>query len=112
MLMEILHNNKVIAKNVCDCQYLKSLIGLRFRESFKPYDAFIIYMAPDSVLDSYWVNIEFLAAWVDRDGKVLKVELCKKSKFFSPAIRQARVYEFPANAKFKIKLGDKIEVRK
>jgi len=110
--MKILINNKIIAKKFCDCRYLKSLIGLRFRKSFKPYDAFIIYMAPDSVLDSYFVNFEFIAAWTNMQGKVLKVETCKKSKFFHPAIGQARVYEFPADSKFKIKLGDKIEVRK
>ncbi|MFA5333535.1 MAG: hypothetical protein WC376_03495 [Candidatus Nanoarchaeia archaeon] len=110
--MEILLNNKVIAKNVCNCEYLKSLFGLRFRKSFKPYDAFIIYMAPDSVLDSYFVNFEFVAAWVDKEGKVLKVEKCKKGKFFAPIIRQSRVYEFPVNSRFKIKKGDRIELKK
>ncbi|MFA5303565.1 MAG: hypothetical protein WC393_03450 [Candidatus Nanoarchaeia archaeon] len=110
--MEILLNNKVIAKNVCDCQYLKSLFGLRFRKSFKPYDAFIIYMAPDSVLDSYFVNFEFIAAWTDKNGKVLKVIKCKKSKFFPPSIGQKRVYEFPINSRFKIKKGDRIEIKK
>lgn len=110
--MKILLNNKEVAKNICDCKYLMSLFGLRFRKSFKPHDCFIIYMAPDSVLDSVWVNFEFIAAWTDKNGKVLKVENCKKSKFFAPAIGQSRVYEFPIDSKFKIKKGDKIEVKK
>jgi len=109
--MKTLLNGKVIAKKVCDCQYLKSLFGLRFRKSFNPYDCFIIYMAPDSVLDSYFVNFEFIAAWTDSNGRVLKVEKCKKSRFFSPAIGQARVYEFPINLKFKVKKGDRIGVK-
>ncbi|MDD4353635.1 MAG: hypothetical protein PHN56_04200 [Candidatus Nanoarchaeia archaeon] len=110
--MKILLNKKIIAQNICDCQYLKSLIGLRFRKAFKPYDCFIIYMAPDSVLDSYFVNFEFIAAWVDKTGKVIKIENCKKNKLFIPAIGQSRVYEFPINSKFKIKKGDKIEIKK
>lgn len=106
--MKILVNKKVAAKKVCDCKCLKSLIGLRFRKSFNPYDCFVIYMAPDSILDSYFVNFEFIAAWTDNKGKVIKVENCKKNRFFSPAIGQSIVYEFPTNAKLKIKKGDTI----
>jgi hypothetical protein len=110
--MKILLNNKIVAKNVCDCKYLMSLFGLRFRKSFKPYDCFIIYMAPDSVLDSFLVNFEFIAAWTDKKGKVLKFKTCKKSKFFTPSIGQARVYEFPISLKLKIKKGDTITIKK
>jgi hypothetical protein len=110
--MKILLNGKIIAKNPCDCRYLMSAIGLRFRKSFNPYDCFIIYMAPDSVLDSVFVNFEFIAAWVDSEGRVLGVKNCKKSKFFPPVWKQSRVYEFPIDSKFKIKRGDKIIVKK
>jgi hypothetical protein len=110
--MKILLNGKIAAKNPCDCKYLISAIGLRFRKSFEPYDCFIIYMAPDSVLDSIFVNFEFIAAWTDKEGRVLKVERCKKGRFFSPIWAQARVYEFPVGSNFKIKKGDKISVKK
>lgn len=109
--MKVLINNKQAAKNICDCKFLKSLIGLRFRKSFQPYDCFIIYMAPDSVLDSFFVNFEFYAAWVNQQGRVIKFEICRQKKLFAPVIGQARVYEFPAEKKLKIKIGDKIEVK-
>jgi hypothetical protein len=68
-------------------------------------------MAPDSVLDSFFVNFEFYAAWVNGQGRVIKFEACRQKKFFAPIIGQARVYEFPAEKKLKIKIGDKIEVK-
>jgi len=110
--MKIFHKKKLIAGNVCDCVGIKSLFGLRFKKSFKPYDCFLIYMVFDSVLDSFFVNFPFYAIWVNNKGEVLKIEKCEKNKFFNPVLGQSKVIEFPIDKKLGIKLGDKLEIRK
>lgn len=88
------------------------MFGLRFKKSFKPYDCYLIYMLFDSALDSFFVNFPFYAIWINKEGVVLKVEKCKKNKFFKPVIGQSKVIELPANRKINIAIGDKLIIKK
>jgi hypothetical protein len=82
--MKFKKGKKIIAKNVCDCKGWRSLIGLRFKKSFKPYDAYLIHLLPDSVLDTFFVPIKFTAIWLDKNLKILRIKTCIKNKFYLP----------------------------
>lgn len=84
-----------VAVNACDCKGWKSFIGLRFRNSFTPFDAFIIHLPENARLDSFFVSFPFVAAWLDKDFNVLKVMNCYPNKFFGSVPGQAFVVELP-----------------
>jgi uncharacterized membrane protein (UPF0127 family) len=90
---------RVVASNICDCKGLMSAIGLRFKNDFEGFDAFLIHMLPDSILDSYFVYMDFTAAWLDKSGRVLKVEYCKPWKIFNSVDEQSLVIEFKGHYK-------------
>jgi hypothetical protein len=106
--VKIYKAKKIIAKNINDCKGWRSAFGLRFKKSFKPYDAFLIHMLWDSILDSYLVPIEFIAVWLDKNYKALKVEHCVKNKFYHAVKNQHLVLELPASKNGLIKKGDKL----
>lgn len=104
--MKVYKGKKLIAKKVRDCNGWKSAFGLRFKTKFEPFDAYLIHMLWDSVLDSFLVPIEFIAVWLDKKGKVLKVEHCKKNKFYPAVKGQHLVLELPIKKKGLVKKGD------
>lgn len=110
--MKIFLKGRKISDRAIDCKGFMSMVGLRFKKSFKPDECYIIHMTPDAILDSFFVNFEFIAAWTDNKGKILKIEKCKKNRFFAPIIGQSIVYEFPIDSKFSIKKGDTIKIKK
>lgn len=107
--MKIYKGKKLIAKNIYDCKGFKSAIGLRFKSSFGKHDAYLIHMLTDSILDSYFVFQDFVAIWLDKNNKVLKVINCKPWKIFSIIKNQRLVLELPISMKGKIKKGDKLK---
>ena len=106
--MKIYNNKKLIASKVRDCKGIMSAIGLRFKSNFGRHDAYLIHMLEDSILDSFFVWMEFIAIWLDKDYKVLKVKKCQKSWIFPQVKNQYLVLELPYNNKIKIKKGDKL----
>ena len=104
--MKVYKAKKLIAEKINDCKGWKSAFGLRFRKSFKPYDAYLIHMLWDSILDSYLVPIEFIAVWLDKNNKVLQVTHCTHNKFFPAVKGQYLVLELPISKKGTIKEGD------
>lgn len=104
--MKVYNGKSLIAEQINDCKGWKSMIGLRFRKSFKPFDAFLIHLLNDSILDTFFVPFPFLAVWLDEDFKVLKVEECLPYNFYKPVLGQELVLELPLSKKSLVKVGD------
>jgi len=106
--MKIYKGEELIASKVYDCKGFMSAIGLRFKSNFGKHDAYLIHMIPDSILDSFFVWMEFKAIWLDKDYNVLNVKNCKKNWLFPQVKNQHLVLELPISNKIKIKKGDKL----
>lgn len=109
--MKIYLKGKLLCSKIMDCIGLMSLMGLRFTSDFGPFDAYLIHMLADSVLDSWFVFQNFTAVWLDKENKVLKVELCKPWRFFGAVNGQQLVLELPISAKVIPRVGDKLVLK-
>ena len=108
--MEIKIGKKIVLKKICDCKFLRSFIGLMFRKSFSPYEAFFIYMPFDAMITSYFVRFSFIAIWLDKDYNILKIKKCIPNKLFPSVKNQKYVLELPLFFEKKIKKENKIKV--
>ncbi|MBN1923831.1 MAG: hypothetical protein JW791_03670 [Nanoarchaeota archaeon] len=104
--MKAYKGKQIIASNVRDCKGFMSAVGLRFKKNFGKYDAYLIHMLFDSILDSFFVYTDFIALWLDKKLKVLKVVHCTKDKIYAPVRGQYLVLELPVEKKGVIKKGD------
>jgi uncharacterized membrane protein (UPF0127 family) len=70
-------------------------LGLRFRKSFIPYDAFLIHIPSNAKLDSYFVSFPFMAYWLDKDFNILHCDYCFPNNVFDVIPNQVFVLELP-----------------
>ncbi len=106
--MKAFKGRKLLCSNVRDCKGFMSAIGLRFKSNFGKYDGYLIHILPDSILDSYFVFMNFVAVWLDKRNRVIKIKLCKRNKLFPPIKGQHLVLELPEGKKHGLKVGDKV----
>lgn len=106
--MKIKIGKRIVLNKICDCKFLKSFIGLMFRKSFSPYEAFLIYMPFDAMITSFFVRFNFIAIWLDKDYNILRIEKCIPNKLYSSVRNQKYVLELPNNFNKKIKKEDKV----
>ncbi len=109
--MKVYNDGKLIAGKVRDCKGFMSMIGLRFKKSFGAYDAYLIHMVSDAILDSFFVFTPFIVVWLDEELRVLKVVNSKKDYFYAPVKNQYLVLELPMSKKGLIKKGDELQFK-
>ncbi len=103
--MIIKNGEKIMAKNVRECKGFMKFMGLRFTNSFGPYDAYL-FMGDNIMIDMFFVFHKILVLWLDKSKRVVDMKIASPFGVYGSSKESKYVLEVPVNTH--VSISDKL----